>query len=128
MATLTRATLGKLTQRATKDIEIGGNVVRIQKPTPLEYSQYQMSMVDKDGKASISTFSDAIRLLVAKMWIDDGGNRIFADNELLELGSIDLDFYQKLSEECQQFAQGEALKTLGESDSTGDSSSPVESA
>jgi hypothetical protein len=128
MATLTRATLGKLTQRATKDIEIGDNVVRIQKPTPLEYSQYQMSMVDKDGKASLSKFADAIRLLVAKMWIDDGGNRIFADSELLALGSIDLDFYQKLSEECQQFAQGEASKTLGESDSTGDSSSPVESA
>jgi hypothetical protein len=58
MTTLTRATLGKLTQRATKDIEIGGNLVRIQRPTPLEFSQYQMSLVDRDGKADIGKFAD----------------------------------------------------------------------
>jgi hypothetical protein len=128
MTTLTRATLGKLTQRAYKDIEIGGNLVRIQRPTPLEFSQYQMSLVDKDGKASISKFADAIMSLVAKMWIDDAGNRLFQDNELRELGSIDLAFYQELSEECQRFASGGNEVVLGESDSTPDSDLPAESA
>jgi hypothetical protein len=47
MATLTRATLGKLTKRQTKDVEIGGNTIRLQRPTPLEFSQYQMSLIDK---------------------------------------------------------------------------------
>ena len=125
--TLTRATLGKLTKRATKDLTIDGNAVRIQRPTPLEFSQYQMSLVDKDGKASISKFADAIMMLVAKMWIDDAGQRIFADNETKELGSIDLEFYQKLSEECQRFASGEKSDALGESDSTPVSDSLVES-
>jgi hypothetical protein len=128
MTTLTRATLGKLTQRATKDIEIGGNAVRIQRPTPLEFSQYQMSLVDKEGKASISKFADAIMSLVAKMWIDDAGNRLFQDNELRELGSIDLAFYQELSEECQRFASGGNEVVLGEFDSTPGSDLPVESA
>ena len=128
MTTLTRATLGKLTQRATKDIEIGGNTVRIQRPTPLEFSQYQMSLVDKDGKASISKFADAIMSLVAKMWIDDAGNRLFQDNELRELGSIDLAFYQELSEECQRFASGGNEVERGEFDSTPDSDLLAESA
>jgi hypothetical protein len=128
MTTLTRATLGKLTQRATKDIEIGGNTVRIQRPTPLEFSQYQMSLVDKDGKASINKFADAIMSLVAKMWIDDAGNRLFQDNELRELGSIDLAFYQELSEECQRFASGGNEVVLGEFDSMLDLDSHAESA
>ena len=128
MTTLTRATLGKLTQRATKDIEIGGNTVRIQRPTPLEFSQYQMSLVDNEGKASISKFADAIMSLVAKMWIDDAGNRLFQDNELRELGSIDLAFYQELSEECQRFASAGNEVVLGEFDSTPDSDLPAESA
>jgi len=128
MTTLTRATLGKLTQRATKDIEIGGNLVRIQRPTPLEFSQYQMSLVDRDGKADIGKFADAILLLVARMWIDDAGQRVFADNELRELGSIDLAFYQELSEECQRFASGGNEVVLGEFDSTPDSDLLAESA
>ena len=127
--TLTRATLGKLTQRATKDIEIGGYSVRLQKPTPLEYSHYQTSLVDKDGKSDISRFASAILSLVARMWIDNDGNRIFSDNETAELGKIDLEFYRKLSEECQRFAQGdEAKQVLGESGGTIDSDSLVASA
>jgi hypothetical protein len=128
MATLTRATLGKLTQRATKDIDIDGNTVRIQRPTPLEFSRYQMSLVDKDGKASIDKFADAIMLLVARMWVDDSGARLFSDKETQELGSIDLAFYQRLSEECQRFASGGNDEVLGESEQTTASDSPVESA
>ena len=128
MATLTRATLGRLTQRATKDIEIDGNTVRIQRPTPLEFSRYQMSLVDKDGKASIDKFADAIMLLVAKMWVDDSGTRLFSDKETQELGSIELGFYQRLSEECQKFASGGRDEVLGESDLTPGSDSPAESA
>lgn len=126
--TLTRATLGKLTKRATKDIEIDGNAVRIQRPTPLEYSQYQMSLVDKDGKWNATNLNDAILLLVSRMWIDDEGERLFKDTETKQLGSIDLSFYQKLSEECQQYARpSEAAKTLGESDATTSSDLLVES-
>lgn len=127
--TLTRATLGTLTQRATKDIEILGNAVRIQRPTPLEYSQYQMTLIDKEGKWLATNLSDAILLLVARMWIDADGNRLFSDRETKELGAIDLPFYQTLSEECQQFARvSEAPEMLGESVETTSSDSPVESA
>lgn len=118
--TLTRATLGTLTKRATKDLTIEGMSVRVQRPTPLEYSQYQTSLITKEGKADVSKFAEAILLLVARMWIDDEGQRLFKDNELKELGSIDLAFYQSLSAECQQFAQPEASKTLGESVKTQD--------
>lgn len=117
--TLTRATLGRLAKRATKDIEIDGEKVRLQRPTPLEFSQYQMALVDKDGKAVFANFADAILLLVARMWIDGDGERLFQDNETKQLASIDLSFYQRLSEECQQFARvSEAAAVLGESDST----------
>jgi hypothetical protein len=127
--TLTRATLGKLTKRAIKDVEISGNAARIQRPTPLEYSQYQMSLVDKDGKAVLSNFTDAILLLVARMWIDGDGERLFQDNETKQLGALDLEFYQRLSEECQRFASGnEASETLGESAQITASDSPVGSA
>lgn len=117
--TLTRATLGKLTKRAVKDIEIQANAVRIQRPTPLEHSQYQMALVDRDGKFNAANLNDAILLLVARMWIDDEGQRLFKDSETKELGSIDLAFYQGLSEECQKFARAsEAPETLGESEKT----------
>jgi hypothetical protein len=117
--TLTRATLGKLTKRATKDIDIDGNAVRIQRPTPLEFSQYQMSLVDKDGKWNATNLNDAILLLTARMWIDEDGVRLFKDSETKELGSIDLGFYQRLSEECQRFSRvSEASEMLGESGKT----------
>lgn len=117
--TLTRATLGKLTKRATKDIVIEGNSVRIQRPTPLEFSHYQMSLVEKDGKWNATQLDAALRLLVARMWIDADGERIFKDNELQELGSIDLVFYKQLQDACQQFAHNsEASATLGESEKT----------
>jgi hypothetical protein len=126
--TLTRATLGKLTKRATKDIEICGHQVRIQRPTPLEHSQYQMALVDKDGKWIATNLNDAILLLVARMWIDEDGARLFKDSETKELGSIDLVFYQRLSEACQEFAKtSEAPKMLGESAETIASDLPVES-
>lgn len=126
--TLTRATLGKLTKRAVKDIEIDGNAVRIQRPTPLEYSQYQMSLVDKDGKWIANNLDAALRLLVSRMWIDEDGARLFKDNELTELGSIDLLFYKRLQDECQQFAHNsEASQMLGESVKISDSDLPVDS-
>ncbi len=116
--TLTRATLGQLAKRQTKEIQIGDHVAKIQRPTPLEYSDYQTRLVSKDGTADITKFADAIRLLTARMWIDDDGQRLFSDSELKELGSIDLTFYQELSAACQSFASGdqEAKKTLGESE------------
>ena len=40
--TLTRATLGTLAQRAVKTITIDGHEVKLQRPTPLEFAQYQM--------------------------------------------------------------------------------------
>jgi hypothetical protein len=125
--TLTRATLGKLTKRATKDMEICGQSVRMQRPTPLEFSQYQTSLVDNEGKAVLSKFADAIALLVARMWIDDEGTRLFRDNEIKELTAIDLGFYQTLSEECQKFSRGKESVALGESGLTIASDSPVES-
>jgi hypothetical protein len=126
--TLTRATLGKLTKRATKDIEIDRNAVRIQRPTPLEHSQYQMALVDKEGKWNATNLNDAILLLVARMWIDDEGERLFKDSETKQLGTIDLLFYQRLSEACQQFTRNsEASEVLGESRKTIVSDSPVES-
>jgi hypothetical protein len=127
--TLTRATLGKLTKRATKDLEIHGHKVRIQRPTPLEHSQYQMALVDKEGKWIATNLNDAILLLVARMWIDEDGTRLFKDNETKELGSIDLLFYQRLSEACQEFAKtSEAPEMLGESEKTIVSDSHAESA
>jgi hypothetical protein len=126
--TLTRATLGKLTKRATKDIKICGHRVRIQRPTPLEHSQYQMALVDKEGKWIATNLNDAILLLVARMWIDEDGARLFKDSETKELGSIDLVFYQRLSEACQEFAKtSEAPEMLGESAETIASDLPVES-
>ena len=126
--TLTRATLGKLTKRATKDIEIDGNAVRIQRATPLEFSQYQMALVEKDGKWNANNLDSALMLLVSRMWIDADGERIFKDNELKELGSLDLLFYKKLQDECQKFAHGsEAPEMLGESAETIVSALPVES-
>jgi hypothetical protein len=127
--TLTRATLGKLTKRATKNIEIHGHSVRIQRPTPLEHSQYQMALVDKDGKWIATNLNDAILLLVSRMWIDQDGARLFKDTETKELGSIDLVFYQRLSEACQEFAKtSEAPEMLGESAETTVSDLPAESA
>ena len=126
--TLTRATRGKIAKRQTKEVQIGGEAARIQKPSPLEYSQYQTSLIGKVGAADISKFSDAILLLVARMWIDDSGERLFKDSETKDLGSIDLEFYQKLSEACQSYAQGgDASKTLGESGETTGLDLPVAS-
>lgn len=129
--TLTRATLGKLTTRATKDVEIQGHKVRLQKPTPLEFSQYQLAIVDpKTREFDYSKGPAAIALLVARMWIDGEGKRLFADNETKELNELDLEFYQRLSEACQMFVNGEQepSKVLGESEETTPSDSPAGSA
>jgi len=127
--TLTRATLGKLAERQTKDIAIGDHAVRLQRPTPREYSQYQYGMMGSDGKPDVDRFADCILLLTARMWIDSDGNRLFSDKETKELGEIDLAFYQDLSAECQRFARGdEADETLGESAETAGLDLPAESA
>jgi hypothetical protein len=115
MATLTRATLGKIAQRASKTIQIDGNDVKIQRPTPLEFSQYQIGLISKEGAVDPTRFADAILLLVARMWIDEDGKRLFADNETKDLGAIDLSFYHQLYAECQRYAMPEAKKVLGES-------------
>ena len=125
--TLTRATLGKLQQRAAKDMEIHGHKIRIQRPTPLEFSEYQMALVEKDGKWNANNLDKALRLLMCRMWIDESGNRIFADSETKELGEIDLLFYKKLQDACQQFAHdSEAPQVLGESVGTIASDLPAE--
>ncbi len=86
-----------------------------------------MSLVDKDGKWNATNLNEALLLLVARMWIDDEGERLFKDTETKQLGSIDLAFYQKLSEECQKFTRtSEASETLGESVVTTVSGSPAE--
>lgn len=126
--TLTRATLGRLTVRATKDITICGQDVRLQKPTPLEFSQYQMGLLNHEGKGDVAKFPQAIALLTARMWIDGDGNRLFKDSEVSELVSIDLEFYESLSAECQRYAQGkESAAAAGESVKTPVSDSPAES-
>jgi len=109
--------LGKRLERKTKDITIDGDSVRIQKPTPLDYSDYISSMAGPDGKLEMSKFSPAILKLTARMWVDGDGKRLFQDNELAELAKLDLEFYETLSIECQQFAspKREASKALGES-------------
>jgi hypothetical protein len=126
--TLTRATLGKRATRKTTDLTIDGDSVRLQKPTPLEYSQYQRGLLNSDGKPDVARFSDAILLLTARMWIDEQGNRLFSDKETKELDSIDNDFYQALSAACQKYASPEASAALGESVKTIVSDSPAESA
>ena len=131
MSTLTRATLGKLSERSTKDVMICGHEVRIQKPTPLEYSQYQTAIADpKTRELNLERFASALLLLVARMWIDSDGNRLFADNETKQVGELDLEFYQDLCEECQLYCgRGkEATEALGESEETTVSVSPAESA
>jgi len=134
MATLTRATLGKLTQRITKDFEIGGNEVRIQKPTPLDKSRYIMSMIDAEGlkdpkniKPDMTQYYESVMRLTAAMWIDDTGKRVFEDHEWRLLNELEPEFYQELSGECQRFAEVAAIKP-GESGSTPGSDSLVESA
>ena len=78
-----------------------------------------MSLVDREGKWIATNLNDAILLLVARMWIDDEGARLFKDTETKDLGSIDLVFYQRLSEACQEFAKtSEAPEMLGESEKT----------
>lgn len=126
--TLTRATLGTLAKRATKTITIQGHQVKLQRPTPLEFSQYQAGLVNGENKPDIARFADAILLLTARMWIDDEGNRLYSDRETKDLGSIDLPFYEALSAECQQFASPEASRMLGESGQTTGSGLPAESA
>lgn len=125
--TLTRATLGNLTKRKTVDIEILGHKVRLQKPSPLEYSQYVTGMGNAKGEPDLRLFPEAILLLTSRMWIDDDGKRIFADNETKDLANIDLEFYEKLSAECQNFAKPGASTALGESDKTTVLDSPAES-
>jgi len=134
MATLTRATLGKLTQRITKDFEIGGNEVRIQKPTPLDKSRYIMSMIDAEGlkdpkniKPDMTQYYESVMRLTAAMWIDDTGKRVFEDHEWRLLNELEPEFYQELSGECQRFAEVAAIKP-GESEQTTASDSLVESA
>jgi hypothetical protein len=63
------------------------------------------------------------------MWIDEEGRRLFEDSEVQQLGSIDLTFYGKLQDECQQFAhdKSEASQLLGKSVSIPASALPVES-
>jgi hypothetical protein len=120
VTTLTRATLGKLRERATKDVQIGDHTATIQRPTPREFAEYQTSIRDKKGEFNAAALPDAILLLVARMWIDGDGERLFDDDEVDDLGSIDLPFYSVLSEQCQSFANDtkEAKRTLGESGET----------
>lgn len=126
--TLTRATLGTLAKRKWKDMEIQGQQVRIQKPTPLELSQYQMALVDSKGEPNVHGYAPAVLLLTARMWIDDTHTRLYSDTETAELNTIDADFYEAISDACREYASPEASTVLGESDKTPGFDSPAESA
>jgi hypothetical protein len=117
--TLTRASLGTLAKRKKLDLVIDGHEVRIQKPSPLEYSQYLSGMANSKGEPDIKLFAGAISLLTARMWIDGDGYRLFDDDEALQMvQDVDIDLYEKISAECQNFAQPGASSALGESGKT----------
>lgn len=119
--TLTRASLGTLTKRKTLHLTIDGHAVKIQKPSPLEYSQYLSGMANSKGEPDIARFPGAIALLTARMWIDDTGSRLFSDDEAEQMVTeVDIDLYESISAECQNFAKPGASKALGESDKTTD--------
>jgi hypothetical protein len=133
MATLTRATLGKLTQLKTKTIVIGDDEAIIKRPSPLEKSRYTMSLIGdgftdpKNIKPDMRHYHESVMRLVAAMWVDADGNRIFGSDEWKELDGIDPDFYEQLSDECLAYSGTAAIKP-GESDSTTALDSPAESA
>jgi hypothetical protein len=125
--TLTRATLGKRLKRKTTDIVIDGDTVRMQKPTPLQYSEYQAAIVNEKGDPGITRFAASLALLTVRMWIDADGNRLYSDKEAVELAStMDIDFYEEVAEACRKYAKPEVSKALGESEPTTASDSPVE--
>lgn len=125
--TLTRATLGNLTKRQTKPVTIGEYDVVLQRPTPLQFSRFQSSIIDpKTREFDVTRFPAALELLVAQMWIDEDGKRLFSDHESSKITdgeeAVDIEFYQRLSEECQLYSsvkRGET-ETLGESEETTD--------
>jgi hypothetical protein len=113
--------LGTLTKRKTLDLTICEHQVRIQKPSPLEYSQYLSGMANSKGEPDIKLFSGAIALLTSRMWIDDTGSRIYSDQEAEQMVTeLDIDLYESLSSECQNFAKPGASTALGESVKTTD--------
>lgn len=131
MSSLTRKALGELPKRKSKTIEIEGHQLRIQKPSPLEYSQFLAEFVKKGNDVSAMVDSLATARLVARMWIDDDGNRLFADDEApLIVEDLDIDIYTELYKACMDYsAKAEAdNESLGESEKTTDSDSPVASA
>jgi hypothetical protein len=131
VATLTRAALGKLEKRPTREIKIGEDTAIIRRPSPLEYGRYQKAMYDPKAKGgSIDQYADANMRLVAMMWVDDKGERLFSDDEYKQLDDVDNAIYHPLADACQSFAKSneEEKAAMGESDSTTDSDSPAGSA
>ena len=128
--TLTSATLGQLLERKTRTVEIGDVSIIIQKPSPMQYSRYQMALVGDDMKPKLDNYGRAGMLLVALMAVDSDGNRLFGDDEIDMVDQLDLAIYTPLAEACQAFASNgkEASASLGESEQTTDSDLPAVSA
>ena len=129
---ITREQLKKRFERQSKSIDVDGDTLRIRKPSPLQWSQYQAALINpKTGQLDYGKMGTAQMNLVAAMLIDDDGKPLV--DSPAELDQMDPEFYEQVATACISYASGkdiakEAERVLGELGKTRDSSLLVESA
>jgi len=70
-------------------LPVSGHAVRIQSLTACESARYSAQTLAKNGSFKMSKLEDAERRLIVLCFVDDDGNRILNDRDMIRLGDWD---------------------------------------
>jgi hypothetical protein len=106
MGLLTKQQIINADDLRTEDIECPewGGSVRVRALTAKERDAYEASLMKRDGKKYVSNFVNARAKLVGLCLIDDGGARLFNDDEVSSLGEKSCIAMNRVFEACQRLA------------------------
>jgi len=107
MATMTLDALfgaGPKRRFKTVTLPVSGHTLRIQSLTEKDYSDYQASFLDKQGKPVVSRLKQANRVFISMCVVDDDGNRLITPDYVSRLEEWDAADTNVLYNECSRHA------------------------
>jgi hypothetical protein len=105
MKIASRDALIQLCQRRYAEIELSdvGVVVRIQSLSEKEKSDYETVLISKNGRGILKDrLADATRRLIALCVVDENDKRVFTDNDLSVISSMDAAVASRIYDACQE--------------------------
>lgn len=104
MTLLTKDQILGSDDRETKEIDVPewGGSVKIAAMSACERDAFEASMIDSKGKGSAQRLRNFRSRFVASCIVDDSGNRLFSDKDIVALGKKSASPISRLFEACRE--------------------------